>query len=103
MEKIEVRFLGDDFKFYKISFLGAITQSNDLGVKVTRIKVEKNIEKLTEVFSLVNIFHGCTFYKGLIPFVSGVTGYVDGIFVIRETKGEIITESTNENIILNFC
>lgn len=41
MEKIEVRFLGDDFKFYKISFLGTITQSNDLGVKVTRIKVEK--------------------------------------------------------------
>ena len=103
MEKIEVRFLGDDFKFYKISFLGTITQSNDLGVKVTRIKVEKNIEKLSEVFSLVDVFHGCTFYKNLVPFVSGAIEYVDGVFVICETKGEIITESANENIILNFC
>lgn len=103
MEKIEVRFLGDNFKFYKISFLGTINQSNDLGVKVTRIKVEKNIEKVAEVFNLVDVFHGCTFYKNLVPFVSGVTEYVDGVFVIRETKGEIITESANENIILNFC
>lgn len=103
MEKIEVRFLGDNFKFYKISFLGTVSQSNDLGVKVTRIKVEKNIEKLTEVFSLVDVFHGCTFYKNLVPFVSGAIEYVDGVFVIRETKGEIITESANENIILNFC
>lgn len=103
MEKIEVRFLGDNFKFYKISFLGTISQSNDLGMKVTRIKVEKNIEKLSEVFSLVDVFHGCTFYKNLVPFVSGAIEYVDGVFVIRETKGEIITESANENIILNFC